>query len=94
MNKKYVLKNKARFYIFVLVLFVSVFAVFSVVQAYGYKETELKVIRVNSGDSLWAIAEKYNKKGDIREYIYELKKINNLNDSNIIAGSELKVIIE
>ena len=94
MNKKYVLKNKARFYIFILALLMTVFTVFSVARAHGYKETELKVIRIKSGDTLWAIAERYNKKGDIREYIYELKKINNLTESSIMAGSDLKVIIE
>ncbi len=91
---RYVLKNKARFYIFIIALLMTVFTVFSITQAYGYKETELKVIRIKSGETLWAIAEKYNKKGDIREYIYELKKINNLTDSGIMAGSDLKVIIE
>lgn len=94
LNMRYVLKNKARFYIFILALLMTVFTVFSVTRAYGYKETQLKVIRIKSGDTLWAIAEKYNKKGDIREYIYELKKINSLTDSSIMAGSDLKVIIE
>jgi len=94
MKKKYVLKNRARFYIFIIALLITVFTVFSVTGAYGYKETELKVIRIKSGDTLWNIAEKYNKKGDIREYIYELKKINNLKSSAIIAGENLKVIIE
>lgn len=94
MNKRYVLKNKLRFYIFIATILMTIFTVFSVTRAYGFKQPELKVIRINSGDTLWAIAEKYNKKGDIREYIYELKKVNNISDSNIIAGSDLKVIIE
>jgi len=72
----------------------SVFTVFTVTKAYSCKETEFKVITIRSGDTLWSIAEKYNKKGDIREYIYKLKELNNLKDSSIIAGNELKVIIE
>lgn len=94
MRKRYVLKNKVRFYIFLVVLFMSVFTVFTVAKAYSCKETEFKVITIRSGDTLWSIAEKYNKKGDIREYIYKLKELNNLEDSSIIAGNELKVIIE
>lgn len=94
MNKRYVLKNKARFYIFIVTLLLTLCTVLSVTRAYGYKETKYQVITIRSGDTLWSIAEKYNKKGDIREYIYKLKEINHLKDSNIIAGSKLKVIIE
>lgn len=94
MKKRYILKNKTRFYIFVTVLAISILTVFSFTKAYGYKERELEIIIIKSGDTLWDIAKKYNKKGDIREYIYDLKIINNLNDSSIMAGSELKVIIE
>ncbi len=94
MKKRYVLKNKARFYIFVTVMAISILTVFSFTKAYGYKEREFEMITIKSGDTLWDIAKKYNKQGDIREYIYELKKINNLSDSGIMAGDELKVVIE
>ena len=94
MKKRYVLKNKVRFYIFIATLFISMITVFSVTNAYGYKEPKLEVITLKNGDTLWGLAEKYNKKGDIREYIYDLKIINNLEDCDIIAGRELKIIIE
>ncbi|WP_010243522.1 LysM peptidoglycan-binding domain-containing protein [Acetivibrio cellulolyticus] len=94
MKKRYVLKNKARFYIFITGLVMSMLLVFSATKAYGYKEPEFEVITIKSGDTLWDIAKKYNKKGDIREYIYDLKKINDLNDCSIMTGSELKVIVE
>lgn len=94
MNKRYVLKNRARFYIFIVSLFFMIFTVFSITKAYGYKEPQFEVITIRSGDTLWSIAERYNKKGDIREYIYKLKEINQLENSNIIAGSTLKVIVE
>lgn len=94
MNKRYILKNKARFYIFLTLIFLTVFTVFTVTKAYSYKETEYRVITIRSGDTLWSIAERYNKKGDIRDYIYKLKELNNLEDSGIIAGNELKVIVE
>ncbi|AEV68357.1 cell division suppressor protein YneA [Acetivibrio clariflavus] len=94
MKKRYVLKNKTRFYIFIVTLLLITFTVFSFTKAYGYKEPRLIVITIRSGDTLWSIAEKYNKKGDIREYIYKLKEINHLENSNIIAGNTLKVIVE
>lgn len=73
---------------------ISILTVFSFTKAYGYKERKIETITVRSGDTLWDIARKYNKQGDIREYIYELKKLNNLSDSDIMTGDELKVVIE
>lgn len=54
-------------------------------------------IYIGSGDTLWNIAQQekiYNEyylDKDIRYIIYDLKKINNLKDSNIIEGQELYI---
>ena len=49
---------------------------------------------VSKGERLWDIAEQYKRPGqDIREYIYEVKKINNMEDSTIYENQELTIIV-
>ena len=59
-------------------------------------EVKTKTIYVSSGDTLWTIASEeqennlYYEDKDIRDIIYEIKKINNLeNKSNLIVGQKL-----
>lgn len=51
-------------------------------------------IEIQKGDSLWAIAKKYNKNSGmgIHEYINEIKKINNLISDTIENGDSLTII--
>ncbi|HPD00506.1 MAG TPA: LysM peptidoglycan-binding domain-containing protein [Acetivibrio sp.] len=94
MKKRYVLKNKKRFFAFIVLMLVCVCTVINSTRTYGYKEPEYKTIFVRRGDTLWGIAQRYNKRGDIRKYIYDVMKLNNLESCDIIEGMELKVIIE
>jgi hypothetical protein len=49
---------------------------------------------VKSGDTLWSIAKKSLPKGrDIRDYIYEIKEVNQLQTANIIVGRQLQIPI-
>jgi len=94
MKKRYVLKNKKRFIFFMAFVITSMFIIISMVNIYGYKEECYEIIKINSGDTLWDIAERYNKKGDIREYIHRIMEINDLENSEIKAGDELVIIVE
>ena len=61
--------------------------------AHQYKY--FKSIEIQSGDSLWSIAEEYCDEaydGDIREYIAEIKELNSLTSDHIHAGRKLLVI--
>ena len=50
---------------------------------------------VQAGDTLWSIAEKYAPKGtDSREYIYNLKKDNGLETSEIYTNMVLEIVRE
>lgn len=91
MKRKYVLKNKKRFYLFISTTALAVCIALFAVSAYGYKEPSCREITIMQGDTLWDIARRYNTKDDIREYIYKIKKINNLSSSNIYAGSKIKI---
>lgn len=47
-------------------------------------------VRVQQGDTLWAIAGNYAPEDmDVREYICKIKKANNMDRSDIYAGDEL-----
>lgn len=49
-------------------------------------------VTVASGDTLWSIASQYTNKGeDIREFIYNIKKLNNLDSAMITPGEELLI---
>jgi LysM repeat protein len=46
---------------------------------------------VSAGETLWSIACE-NADGDVREYIYQLREINNLEDCTIYPNQTIKII--
>ena len=70
MKTKYVLRNKRKFFTAIAILIITIVSIFCT-SVYGYKEPTMSTITVNKGDTLWSIAERYCKSGDIREFIYE-----------------------
>ncbi|QNU65286.1 LysM peptidoglycan-binding domain-containing protein [Ruminiclostridium herbifermentans] len=91
MKKKYILKNKKRFFSFIFILSLITFILIYTNAVSGYKEPQYQSIIVNSGDTLWSIAEKYGSNQNIREYIYNLKKINNLESSLILENTAILI---
>lgn len=53
----------------------------------------LKSVIVKENDTLWDIASKeVNNKTDIRKYIYEIKKLNQITDSGtLVPGSTIRL---
>lgn len=51
-------------------------------------------VKVEPGDTLWSIAQTYNQNSgmDIRDYIIELKRINQLLTDEIRAGEYLSIV--
>ena len=97
MRKRYKVINKARFYLFLISLFVvgviglssllSINKVYSVIYEYDYDE-----IQVVEGDTLWIIALDYISDGyDVREMVYNIKKVNEMDTSYIYPGDLLKI---
>ena len=69
-------------------LFISIFNCVS-----AQKVVEYEDYTVVQGDTLWSIASENLKSGqDIREYIYELREINNLNDCLLYPNQIIKII--
>lgn len=94
MKTKYTLKNKKRFSLCVLIfLLVALTGVYKSA-VYGYKEPGYDTVIVRSGDTLWGIASKYKTHGDIRQYIYQIKKNNHIEDGKILEGQTLNIPVQ
>ena len=60
------------------------------------KTTEIIEVQdyiVGQGDTLWSIATEYKReKQDIREYVYQLAELNNIDNCLIYPGQTIKII--
>ena len=91
--------NKIKFIKSILIIsFVLIF--FSLIlskSSFSFEETKYKNIIVSSGDTLWSIAKEeknnndYFKNKDIRDVIFVIKHLNNLDNSNLKIGKELNI---
>ena len=83
--------NKARFITSMTVMIMFLVLIFSFTSAKENVVYEDYI--VTSGETLWTIATE-NKKADedIREYIYELQQINNIDDCMIYPNQIIKII--
>ena len=63
----------------------------------SYKDTQYREIYICSGDTLWDIAKheqennNYYKGKDIREIIFDIKKVNNLSSSNLNINQKILI---
>jgi len=88
----YRLKRKNRFIVFLFILFAVTALIIGSVSSNGKNaKREYRTITVRQGDTLWGIADKYRGKTEIREYIYQIKKLNNLDNATIYAGQKLSL---
>ena len=89
-RKKFV--NSILTIVFIFVLgFMVINSVLASNEAVETKEIEYAVCK---GDTLWKIAEKYKLENqDPREYIYEVKKLNNMTSASIYEGQIIKILL-
>ncbi|NLV35149.1 MAG: LysM peptidoglycan-binding domain-containing protein [Clostridiaceae bacterium] len=92
MKRRYVLKNKGRFYIFVMMvtIILSSISLLNFSQSADAGQSYTTVV-VERGDTLWDLAKQYNDKGDLRQYIKKIEEANHINDSMIYEGDVLKM---
>ncbi len=80
-------------------LFVLVTILLSVVVAMNIgasaSEENLQYIShiVEPDDTLWSIAEEYGDDADIRKTIYEIKRLNQLDSSDLVVGTRILVAV-
>lgn len=91
------IKNRRKFIenisILILIIITAIICITHIATHPKYNE---KIIdyTVSSKERLWDIAEQYKKENqDIREYIYEITKLNNMDSATIYPGQVLKIII-
>lgn len=89
-NRRKFLKSIVTLIFIIIITFMCLNSIFDK-EEYTAKETQYVVTK---GERLWDIAEQYKKPGqDIREYIYEIRKLNNMENSTIYEGQEITIII-
>ena len=83
------------FIVFFATLMITSFLVTGIVYAYDHNQKSEQPyieVMVKSGDTLWLLAKPYyNNKGDFREFLYNIKNYNNLENSMIYPGQIIKI---
>lgn len=83
--------NKKRFISVVTILMIILIALLN--RCVAYKIIKTEDYMVSTGDTLWSIACEYkNPEQDVREYLYNLRELNELNDCIIYPGQVIKII--
>lgn len=98
MKKKYVIKNRFRFTIFIILTVILLSTAFNFISglniAQSMSEVEnYKTVTITSGDTLWNIAETYMSSIDTRKAVFILSKLNNISAGNLSVGSSIQVPI-
>lgn len=94
MKRRYKIVNKARFYLFLISMFViMVIGALSIDKVYGsIYEYDYDEVIIVEGDTLWDIALNYMPpKYDVREMIYIIREFNKMETSQIYAGDTIKI---
>lgn len=90
MNGRLLLKNRRRFYAFIMLVTITLSCVLFAVSVNGADtNSEYMTVTVEKGDTLWGLAKEYGKGGDIRRYIRSIKKANHMTDCDIYEGDIL-----
>lgn len=78
---------------FSLSVLISVFLITNIVMAEDQLTADEYIeIKVEAGDTLWTIAKPYyDGKSDYREYLYNIRELNNLDQGVIYPGQTIKI---
>lgn len=81
----------------VIILILFIIIIIFAKNSYSKQETKYSIKYISNGDTLWSLAKyevennKYYKNKDIRYVISDIKYINNLKNSNLNEGMEIKI---
>lgn len=90
--------NKKKFIRSIMIIVgVIILAFLGISNTYSKTEVAYKEDYIIKGDTLWSIAEnevdtnEYYKNKDIREVMYEIQKLNNLQSGNLEIGQKILI---
>lgn len=70
-----------------------IFAYYVFINQRQAKALNTKIYTVKDGDCLWSIATENAPSGtDVRKYIYEIKKLNDLDNVNLQVGQKIAIL--
>lgn len=87
-------KFKRFMFISILLISILVFASMATLNAYSKDIPKFDYIDVKEGDTLWSIASGYSDNKEIREVIYEISKINNIQNASIYPDDIILIPID
>lgn len=85
------IKNKFKFIRSTIILILIILGIFCI--SISQNKKEYIDYTVGRGETLWSIATNHTD-GDIRDYIYEIKSINNMASSELKEGQTIKILKE
>ena len=80
-----------------LILFILILTLLGIHNSYSKTEIAYKEEYIMKGDTLWSIAEnqincnEYYKNDDIRKVMYEIKKLNHIENENLEIGQKILI---
>ena len=95
-RKKYRIKNRVRFASFIVISLLLVCTIFNTAlgfnDALALSEPQYIEIQVESGDTLWTLADEYMPDDmDIREAVYMICETNDVDAEHLYAGQTLSI---
>lgn len=83
-------------FMFMSILFMSilVFTSMTTLNAYSKDIPKFNYIRVEEGDTIWSLASDYDYNEDIRKTVYEISKLNNIQNASIYPGDVIKIPVK
>ena len=95
-RKRYRIKNRVRFASFIVISLLLVCTIFNTAlgfnDALALSEQQYIEIEVESGDTLWTIADEYMPDDmDIREAVYMICEVNDVDANTLYAGQTLNI---
>lgn len=87
------IKNKVKFIRSMAIATFLLIALFNIsIAKSNTLEAEYIDYTITKGETLWSIAEENKaEKEDIRQYIYDIKKLNNMTDSAVYEGQIIQI---
>lgn len=96
MNKRYRIKSKFRFTIFLSLLFilliVSISSLMGFYQSESLTQANYMEIQIEQGDTLWNLAKEFGPANqDLRKVVYQICMLNEISDDYIYPGQSILI---